>query len=244
MIGMLYESDVRDVLPTIRVPTLVISRAKGPRVTPEHGRYIADRIPGARFIEVAGSENVIWAGDTPSLVEEIQEFLTGVRHAPEPDRVLSTVLFTDIVDSTRRAVELGDRRWREVLSKHDAIVRAALGEFRGREVKTTGDGFLATFDGPARSVRCAQTLRQAVRELEIEIRAGLHTGEIELIGNDVGGIAVHIAARILALAGPNEILASSTVKDLVAGSGIAFEDRGVQALRGVPDEWRIVAVAG
>lgn len=158
--------------------------------------------------------------------------------------MLSTVLFTDIVDSTKRAVELGDRRWRETLSKHDAIVRASLRDFRGREVKTTGDGFLATFDGPARAVRCAQSLHKAVRELDIEIRAGLHVGEIELIGNDVGGIAVHIAARILALARPNEILASSTVKDLVAGSGIAFEDRGVQALRGVPEEWRIMAVAG
>lgn len=242
MIGMLFESDVRDVLPTIRVPTLVISRTQGPRVPPEHGRYIADRIPGARFIEIAGSENVIWAGDTDSLVGEIQEFLTGVRHTPEPDRVLATVLFTDIVDSTRLAVDLGDRRWREVLGRHDAIVRATLQKFRGREVKTTGDGVLATFDGPARAVRCAQAVREAVRELQVEIRAGVHTGEIELIGNDVGGIAVHIAARILALAGPNEILASSTVKDLVAGSGITFQDRGLQALRGVPDEWRIMAV--
>jgi len=191
MIGMLYESDVRDVLPIIRVPTLVISRAQGARVRPEHGRYIADRIPGARFIEVTGRENVICAGDTATLIGEVQEFLTGVRRTPEPDRVLSTVLFTDIVDSTKRAVELGDRRWREVRGEHDAIVRAALGRFRGREVKTTGDGFLATFDGPARGVRCAQAVRDELRSLGIAIRCGLHTGEIELMGNDVGGIGVH-----------------------------------------------------
>ena len=244
MIGMLYASDVRHVLPTIRAPTLVISRGKGARIPPEQGRYIADRIPGARYLEVPGSENVIWAGDTARLVGEIQEFLTGARRPPEPDRVLSTVLFTDIVDSTKRAVELGDRRWRQVLGAHDAVVRNALATFRGREVKTTGDGFLATFDGPARGVRCAQAIRDAVRPLDIQVRSGLHTGEIELIRDDVGGIAVHIAARISALAGPNEILASNTVKDLVAGSGIVFEDRGVQVLKGVPEEWRIVSVAG
>jgi class 3 adenylate cyclase len=244
MIAMLFESDVRDILPAIRVPTLVIARKEGARVSPEHGRYIAERIPDARFLEVPGTENVIWGGDTAPLIGEIQEFLTGVRPALEPDRVLATVLFTDIVDSTKRAAELGDRRWREVLHEHDAVVRAALTTFRGREVKTTGDGFLATFDGPARGVRCAEAIRDGVRALGIAIRAGLHTGEVELIGNDVGGIAVHIAARISALAGPNEILASSTVKDLVAGSGISFEQRGVHLLRGVPDEWRIVAVAG
>ena len=244
MIGMLCDSDVRHVLPAIRVPTLVISRGEGARVGPEHGRYIAARIPGARYVEISGSENYIWAGDRDSLVGEIQEFLTGVRSAPEPDRVLSTVLFTDIVDSTRLAAELGDRRWREVLGEHDRVVRNALARFRGREVKTTGDGFLATFDGPARGIRCAQMIRDHMSHLEIDVRSGLHTGEVELIGEDVGGIAVHIAARISALAGPGEVLASSTVKDLVAGSGINFEDRGAHVLKGVPEQWRMVAAVG
>ena len=244
MIAMLYESDVRHVLSSIRVPALVMSRADGSRVGPEHGRYIAQRIPGARYVEIQGNENYIWAGDTATLIGEIQEFLTGVRPAPDPDRVLSTVLFTDIVDSTKRAAELGDSQWRDVLAKHDAVVRRALATFRGREVKTTGDGFLATFDGPARGVRCAQAIRDEMMPLQIDVRSGLHTGEIELIGDDVGGIAVHIAARVAAMAGPSEVLASSTVRDLVAGSGIVFEDRGIRALRGVPDEWRIVAVAG
>ena len=243
MLAMLYESDVRHVLQAVRVPALVISRGEGARIGPQHGRYIAERVPGARYVEVPGSENVLWAGDTAALIGEIQEFLTGVRRAPQPDRVLSTVLFTDIVDSTRHAAELGDRRWREVLASHDAIVRSALTTFRGHEIKTTGDGFLATFDGPARGVRCAEAIREGMQRLGIEVRSGLHTGEIELLGKDVGGIAVHIAARISALAGPNEIFASSTVKDLVAGSGLRFEDRGIQVLKGLPDEWRIVAVA-
>jgi class 3 adenylate cyclase len=244
MIGRLYASDVRHVLPTIRVPTLVISRGAGARVGPEHGRYIAERIEGARYIEVPGNENVIWAGDTTALIGEIQEFLTGVRPVPQPDRVLATVLFTDIVDSTKRAAEVGDRRWREVLAQHDQVVRGALARFRGREVKTTGDGFLATFDGPARAVRCAEEIRKELKVLEIDVRSGLHTGEIELIGQDIGGIAVHIAARVSAMAAGGEILASSTVKDLVAGSGIVFDDRGMHSLKGIPDEWRIVAVSG
>jgi class 3 adenylate cyclase len=243
MIGRLYESDVRHVLPTIRVPTLVISRGAGARIGPEHGRYIAERIQGARYTEVPGNENVIWAGDTTALIGEIQEFLTGVRPVPQPDRVLATVLFTDIVDSTKRAAEVGDRRWREVLGQHDRVVRNALARFRGRAVKTTGDGFLATFDGPARAVRCAEEIRKELKALEIDVRSGLHTGEIELIGEDVGGIAVHIAARISAMATGGEILASSTVKDLVAGSGIVFDDRGMHSLKGIPDEWRIVAVS-
>ena len=241
MITMLYESDVRHVLPAIRVPTLVISRGDGARYGTEHGRYIADRIPGARFVEVRGNENVIWAGDTARIVAEIQEFLTGVRPAPEPDRVLSTVLFTDIVDSTRRAAELGDRRWREVLAEHDRVVRNSLARFRGREVKTMGDGFLATFDGPARAIGSALAIRDGVAAAGLSVRSGLHTGEIVLAGDDVTGIAVNIAARIGAMAGSGEVLASSTVKDLVAGSGIRFEPRGVHRLKGIPDEWRIFA---
>ena len=241
MIGMLYESDVRQILPAIRVPTLVLSRGEGARYGREHGRYIADRIHGARFVEVSGHENVIWAGDTATIVAEIQEFLTGVRPAPEPDRVLSTVLFTDIVESTRRAAELGDRRWREVLTEHDRVVRSSLARFRGREVKTMGDGFLATFDGPARAVGSALAIRDGVAAAGLSVRSGLHTGEIVLAGDDVTGIAVNIAARISAMAGSGEVLASSTVKDLVAGSGIRFEPRGVHRLKGVPDEWRIFA---
>jgi class 3 adenylate cyclase len=244
MIGMLYNSDVRHVLPAIRVPTLIVSRADGARVGPEHGRYIAERVVGARYVEISGSENYIWAGDTATLIAETQEFLTGVRPPPEPDRVLSTLLFTDIVDSTKRAAELGDKQWRDLLAEHDRVVRNALARFRGREVKMTGDGFLATFDGPARGVRCAQAIRDDMRALQIHVRSGLHTGEIELIHDDVGGIAVHIAARISAMAGRDEILASSTVRDLVAGSGIVFKDRGVHVLKGVPEQWRIVAVTG
>jgi class 3 adenylate cyclase len=242
MVGMLYDSDVRHVLPAIRVPTLILHRRDSARIPIAHGRYIAERIEGARFVELPGSENYIWAGDQETLVAEVQEFLTGVRPMPDADRILATVMFTDIVDSTRRAAELGDRRWRDVLAEHDRAVRESLGRFRGREVKTIGDGFLATFDGPARAVRCAGSIRDSMAERGIDVRAGLHTGEIELTGEDVAGIAVHIAARICAMAGPKEILASSTVKDLVAGSGITFEDRGSHALKGVPDEWRIVAV--
>ena len=244
MIGRLYESDVRHVLPRIRVPTLVITRGAGARVGPEHCRYIAERIKDARYVEVPGNENMIWAGDTDALMGEVQEFLTGVRPAAQPDRVLSTVLFTDIVDSTRLASGAGDRQWRELLAQHDRVIRNALARSRGREVKTTGDGFLATFDGPARAVRCAEEIREELKGLEIDVRSGLHTGEIELIGDDVGGIAVHIAARIAALAGAGEILASSTVKDLVAGSGIVFDERGMHSLKGIPDDWRIVAVGG
>jgi class 3 adenylate cyclase len=241
MVGMLYESDVRHVLPAIRVPTLVISRGEGARYGRQHGRYIAERIPDARFVEVSGKENVIWAGDTATIVDEIREFLTGVRSAPEPDRVLSTVLFTDIVDSTSRAAELGDRRWREVLAEHDRVVRSSLARFRGREVKTMGDGFLATFDGPARAIGSALAIRDGVAAAGLSVRSGLHTGEIVLAGDDVAGIAVNIAARISAMAGSGEVLASSTVKDLVAGSGIRFEPRGVHRLKGIPDEWRIFA---
>jgi class 3 adenylate cyclase len=241
MIGMLYDSDVRHVLPAIRVPTLVLHHAAGARIGPAHGRYIAERIQGARYVELPGSENYIWAGDADGLVAEIQEFLTGVRPVSDPDRVLATVLFTDLVDSTGRAAELGDARWRAVLAEHHREIRSALERFRGREIKTTGDGFLATFDGPARGVRCAVAIRDAMTSAGIVVRAGLHTGEIELTDDDVAGIAVHIAARICALASPGEVFVSSTVKDLVAGSGLVFEDRGRRQLKGVPDDWAIFA---
>jgi class 3 adenylate cyclase len=244
MLGALYESDVRDVLPAIRVPTLVLSHAAGSRISADHGRYIAERVPGARFVELPGSENYLWAGDTHLLTDEVEEFLTGVRPVAEPDRVLATVLFTDIVDSTARAAELGDAEWRRLLAEHHGEVRTLLVQFRGHEVKTTGDGFLATFDGPARAVRCALAVRAALAAREITIRAGLHTGEIELTEHDVAGIAVHIGARICALAEPSEVLVSSTVKDLVVGSGLAFEPRGSRDLKGVPGPWALFAAAG
>jgi class 3 adenylate cyclase len=201
-------------------------------------------MPNARLVELPGDDHSLWYERPELAMAEVQEFLTGVRPVIEPDRVLTTVLFTDVVDSTRRAAELGDRRWRDLLDRHHAAVRAELARFRGREVKTTGDGFLATFDGPARAVRGAEAIGAAVRTLGLELRAGLHTGEIELLGDDVGGIAVHIAARVAALAGPGEVLVSSTARDLVAGSGLRFEDRGMHRLKGVPDEWRLFALAG
>ena len=239
---VLYESDVRHVLPAIRVPTLVVTHAASAHARPRLSRYLAEHIPGARHLELPGSENLMWAGDQDRLVEEIQEFLTGVRPAPETERVLATVLFTDIVGSTERAQALGDHAWRQLLERHYGIAREHLGRFRGREVVTTGDGLLATFDGPARAIRCAQAIVTTVAALGLEVRAGLHTGEIELAGSDVRGIAVHIGSRISALAGAGEVLVSSTVKDLVVGSGIGFDDRGVHALKGVPDAWHLYAV--
>ncbi|GAC1669019.1 MAG: adenylate/guanylate cyclase domain-containing protein [Candidatus Limnocylindrales bacterium] len=244
MIGWLYDVDVRHVLPAIRVPTLLLHHAGATRIAPVHGRYIAERIEGARYLEVPGADNYTWAGDSATLVAEIQEFLTGARPVLEPDRVLSTILFTDIVDSTRRAAAVGDARWRDVMAAHDHEVRQALERFRGREIKTTGDGFLAAFDGPARAVRAALSIRDAIASHGVAIRAGLHTGEIELRGADVAGLAVHIAARISAMAESGEVLVSSTVKDLVAGSGIVFEPRGTHQLKGVPDEWRLFAATG
>ncbi|MFI5226199.1 MAG: alpha/beta fold hydrolase [Candidatus Limnocylindrales bacterium] len=244
MVDLLFETDVRHVLTAIQVPTLVLQHANGPRIPPAMGRYVAERITGARYVEIPGADNYMWAGDTMALVAEIEEFLTGARPVVEPDRVLATVLFTDIVDSTKRAAELGDTRWRELLALHQVDVRDALERFRGREIKTTGDGFLATFDGPARAVRCALAIRDSLAARGIGVRSGLHTGEIELTGDDIAGIAVHIAARICAVAGPGEVLASSTVKDLVAGSGIGFDGRGAQRFKGVPDEWSIFAALG
>lgn len=235
-------NDVRHVLPAIRVPTLVIHRS-GSRFAPlDGGRYIADQIPGARFVEVPGIDTYLWAGDIEPIVGEVEEFLTGSRHVPEMDRVLATVMFTDIVGSTKRAADIGDAAWKELLAQHDEFVRGELKRFRGNEVDTAGDGFLATFDGPARAVRAAEAIRDVVRGLGLEIRTGLHTGEVELAGDRVRGIAVHIGARVAATAAPGEVLVSSTVKDLVAGSGIEFDDRGSHSLKGVPGEWRLFAV--
>ncbi len=233
------EIDIRDVLPAIRVPTLVLHRT-GDRVVPvEAGRYLAEHIPDAKLVELPGSDHYPFSGDYDPFVEEVEEFLTGSRSRREPDRVLATVLFTDIVGSTERAAELGDQRWAELLADHHRVVREELERHRGQEVRVVGDSFLATFDGPARGIRCAAAIREGLRPLGIELRAGLHTGEVELAASGIEGIAVHIGARIAALAGPGEILVSSTVKDLVVGSEIAFADRGAHALKGVPGEWHV-----
>lgn len=240
---MFMEIDVRHVLPTLHVPTLVLHRHGDRVVNRRAGRWMADQIPGARYVELAGQDHFPWTGDSDAIIEEVREFLTGVRVAAEPDRVLATVMFTDVVSSTQRAASMGDRRWRDALDAHDAAVRRQLAAFRGREVKTTGDGFLATFDGPARAIRCAGAIVEAESELHMEVRVGLHTGEIEIRGDDIGGVAVHIGQRVSALAQPSEILVSSTVKDLVAGSGIEFESRGDHELKGVPDSWRLFAVS-
>lgn len=242
---MVNEIDVRHVLPSIRVPTLVIHHTDNRYARVAHGRYLAEKIPSARYVELPGYN---WAPnnakDRDLILDEIEEFLTGARPSPQADRVLATVLFTDVVDSTRHAVERGDRAWRDLLERHRDLVRRQLERHRGREVNTTGDGFLATFDGPARAIQCASAIVQGSRALGVEIRAGLHTGEIELMGSDVGGISVHIGARVSALAGSGEVLVSSTVRDLVVGSGIEFDERGSHQLKGVPGEWRLYAVKG
>ncbi len=243
LLRMNSQIDVRAVLPTIRVPTLVLQRVGDRDVNVEEGRWIAAQIPGAKYVELPGDEHLIWAGDVDRVVDEVEEFLTGSRPVSEADRVLATVLFTDIVGSTEHAADVGDRRWREVLEEHHTRVRRQLQHFRGREVDTTGDGFFATFDGPARAIRAACAIRDSVRELGIDIRAGLHTGECELMQDKVGGIAVHTGARVADAAGPGEVFVSSTVRDLVSGSGITFEERGEHELKGVPGEWRLYAVA-
>jgi class 3 adenylate cyclase len=242
LILMNSEIDIRHVLPTVQAPTLVLHRTGDRDSRIEEGRYLAKGIPSARFVELSGDDHVPWIG-AEQIVDEVEEFLTGVRPPPEPDRVLATILFTDIAGSTKRAAELGDRAWRELLAGHHALVRRELARFRGAEVDTAGDGFFATFDGPARAIRCACAIRDAVRELRLEVRAGVHTGECELVDGKVGGIAVHTGARVAGEAGPGEVLVSSTVKDLVAGSGIEFEDRGTRELRGLPGQWRIYAVS-
>lgn len=242
ILRMNFEIDARSVLPAIRVPTLVLHRTGDQVVKVEQGRYMAERIPGAKYVELPGDDHVPSVGDSDAVLDEIEEFLTGVRRGPEPNRVLATVLFTDIARSTERVAELGDRRWRELIARHHELVRQQLERYHGREIDTAGDGFLAAFDGPARAIRCAGAIGDAVRLLGVQIRAGLHTGECEVIGNKLSGIAVHIGARVAALAAPDEVLVSSTVKDLVAGSGLRFQDRGIHSLRGVPGEWRLFAV--
>jgi class 3 adenylate cyclase len=241
---MVMETNVHDALASIQAPTLVMHRMDNAHVRVDHGRYLAEHIPGAIYKELPGSDHAFSAGDTDALVDEIEEFLTGVRPASPTERVLATVLFTDIVGSSQRASEMGDRAWRTLLDAHDAIVRAHLERYRGREVKTTGDGVLATFDGPARAIRCACAIRDAITGLGLEVRSGLHTGEIELRGDDVAGIGVVIGQRVSNVARPNEVLVSRTVVDLVAGSGIEFEDRGEHELKGVPGTWRLNAAAG
>jgi class 3 adenylate cyclase len=244
---MNMEIDVRHVLPAIRGPALVMNRAHESSYNVKAARYLAEHISGARHVELPGSEHAIFAGDPEPFLEELRRFLAeaweqrGWEDA-EPDRVLATVLFTDIVGSTAKAAELGDARWRELIQAHHGIVRRQLARFHGRELDTAGDGFFASFDGPARAIRCAGAISAGVRELGLEVRAGLHTGECERIDHKVGGIAVSIGARVAAEAGPGEVLVSSTVKDLVAGSGIGFRDRGVAELKGVPGEWRLFAV--
>ncbi len=233
------EVDIREVLPAISAPTLVVHR-KGDSLWPIEGaRYIAEHIPGAELAEIEGDDHFPFAGDAEELISTIEQFLTGQQHEPDPERQLLTVLFTDIVDSTKQGAELGDSRWRELLERHDEVVREQLDRYRGREVKATGDGFLATFDGPARSIECARTIATAVQPLGIEVRAGLHTGECEIRGDDIAGITVNIGARISALAPAGEVLVSGTVKDLVVGSEIEFEPQGSQALKGVPGEWPV-----
>jgi class 3 adenylate cyclase len=243
MSELVSDLNIRAVLPTVRVPTLVVHHADDPVIPPAEGRQIADYIPGAKYVELPG-RNIyhVVEPDWRASFQEIAQFLTGEQAEVADDRVLATVLFTDIVGSTRRAAEIGDRDWHALLDAHDAVVRAQLARFRGREVSTSGDGFLAMFDGPQRAIRCAMAIRDAVRSLGLQVRAGLHTGECEVRGDDIGGIAVHIGARVSALAGPNDVLVSSTLRDLVIGSGLEFEDRGAHELKGVPGEWRISAV--
>jgi class 3 adenylate cyclase len=242
-LSMTAQVDVRAVLGSIQAPTLVLHRVEDQAIDIRHSRYLADHIPGALYVELPGNEALPFGPDSDVLLDEIEEFLTGARPAPELERVLATVMFMDIIDSTRTASRLGDQRWRELLEELTEAVMRELTRFRGRPIKTMGDGFLATFDGPARAIRCADAVADlAWRRFGVQVRTGLHTGEIELIGGDVGGMAVHIAARVLGEAAPSEVLVSGTVKDLVVGSGIEFADRGEHELRGVPGLWRLWAV--
>ena len=235
-----FEIDVRDILPSVRIPTLVI-RHEGDHVPREGARFMADQIPNASFVELPGFDHFAWR-EEDGATQEIEEFLTGERSPLEMERTLATILITDIVGSTDRVAELGDQRWHKVLDRHDALTKRALDRFRGNLINTTGDGIQATFDGPARAIRCASAIAESVRGIGLEIRAGLHTGEVDTRGDQLAGIAVHMAARVSSLAGPGEVLVSSTVKDLVAGSGISFTDHGSHALKGVPGEWHLFAV--
>ena len=239
---MFLDLDVRDVVPSVHAPALILHRTRDRLVNVRHGRWLAEHLPNARMVEFEGEDHGFWFQGKEEWLGALQEFLTGARAVPETDRVLATVLFTDIVDSTRMAADLGDQRWRELLERHQRAVREDLDHFNGREVKSTGDGFLATFDGPARAIRCASAILRSSETSGLRVRAGLHTGECEMMGDDIGGIAVHIAARVSAQAEPQELLVSRTVKDLVAGSGLQFTDRGVHTLKGVPDTWQLYAV--
>ena len=239
---MAFEIDVRHVVPAINTPTLIVHRVDDKVCHVENARWLARSIDGSKYVELPGDTHIPWI-DGDDIMEEVREFLTGVREPAEPERVLATVLFTDIVGSTERARELGDRRWRDLIERHHELVRRDLARYGGREIDTAGDGFLATFDGPARAIRSAKAIVESVRTLGLEIRAGLHTGEVELAGDAVRGIAVHTGARVASAAGPGEVLVSQTVKDLVAGTGLALEDRGERELKGVPGTWRLYAAA-
>jgi class 3 adenylate cyclase len=241
MIGNLLELDVREVLSAIHVPTLVIQHADAHSFGPAFGRYISDHVAGSRYVEVPGVDSFLWAGDQAVVVSEIESFVTGARSTRTSDRRLATVMFTDIVGSTRRAAEVGDQSWRELLGRHDVLARSSIERAGGRVVKTTGDGVLATFEGPSRALDAAWQISAGAPAIDLHVRAGLHAGEIEVTADDVAGLAVHVAARVAALAGPDEILVSSTVRDLVVGSGIVFVDRGSRVLKGVPGRWRIYA---
>ena len=238
------EIDVSPILSSIHVPTLVIHRTDDVAVNVEGGRELAALIPSARYVELPGSDHIPFIGDNSGeIVDAIEEFLTGSRTPVTPDRVLATVLFTDIVGSTEKAATLGDRRWRDLLEEHDKVIRTELARFQGREVKSLGDGFLATFDGPARAIHCAKSIITALRSLGLQIRAGIHTGEVETAGDDIRGIAVHITSRVASFGGTDDIVVSRTIKDIVAGSGITFEDFGIHVLKGVPDDWQLYRVA-
>ena len=243
LVAMFLGIDVRAVVSSVHVPTLVLHRRYDRLVNVRNGRWLAAHLPNAKLVELPGDDHILWYQNPEVTQGEIEEFLTGVRSVPEPERVLATILFTDIVDSTRTAAELGDSRWRDVLLGHGRSVTGALERFGGRQIKSTGDGFLATFDGPARAVKCARAILDSSESDGIRVRAGVHTGECEVMDDDIGGIAVHIAARVSALAGPSEVLVSRTVKDLVAGSGLEFAERGTHELKGVPDTWEIYAAA-
>ena len=236
------EIDVREILPTVHTPTLIAHRVGDRNIDIGHARYMSEHIPDARLLELPGEDHMLWIGDNDVLLGEIEEFLTGVRQEYEPERVLLTALFTDIVNSTEQANEMGDTKWRHLLARHNELIRAQLEQFRGREVATTGDGFFAVFDGPARAIRCGKSIQDAISKMGIAIRAGVHTGECEVLENGYAGIAVHICSRVMQYASPKEVLVTSTVKDLVAGSGLEFIDRGVYTLKGVPDSWQLYAV--
>jgi class 3 adenylate cyclase len=246
---MNLETDARPILPSIHVPTLIVHRVGDRNCDVRNALFAADQIPGAVYVELPGEDHLPWVGDSEAIVKEIERFLTGIWESggweePEPERVLSTVLFTDIVGSSERAASLGDRAWRQLLENHHTVVRRQLARFRGREMDAAGDGFFASFDGPARAIRCACAIIDGIRDLQLDVRAGLHTGECELIDGKMAGIAVHTGARIASLAAPGEVLVSSTVKDLVAGSGMAFREHGLHELKGIPGDWRLYTVVG